>query len=101
MQTVLRFNTGKSESFRQHDSSGNNYFEMGIKPLSRRHQKINDNISSLESKCWMLEIVWTPGHSEVQGNDVADKLAKEDTMVAKELGEETSVVTLQDIKRHA
>ena len=58
-------------------------------------------MSSLECKCWMLEIVWTPGHSEVQGNDVADKLAKEEAMEAKELGEETSVVTVHDIKRHA
>ena len=58
-------------------------------------------MSSLESKGWKLEIVWTPGHSEVQGNDVADRLAKEAAMEAKELGEETSVVTVQDIKRHA
>ena len=58
-------------------------------------------MSSLESKCWMLEIVWTPGHSEVTGNDVADELAKEAAMEAKELGEETRYVTVQDIKRHA
>ena len=64
-------------------------------------KKINENISSLESKGWNLEIVWTPGHSEVQGNDVADRLAKEAAMEAKELGEETSIVTVQDIKRHA
>ena len=32
---------------------------------------------------------------------MADRLAKEAAMEAKELGEETSVVTVQDIKRHA
>ena len=37
----------------------------------------------------------------MQGNDVADRLANEGAMEAKELGEETSVVTVQDIKRHA
>ena len=58
-------------------------------------------MSTLESKDWKLEIVWTPGHSEVQDNDVADRLAKEAAMEAKELGEETSVITVQDIKRHA
>ena len=36
-------------------------------------RKINENISSLKSKGWNLEIVWTPGHSEVQGNEVADR----------------------------
>ena len=64
-------------------------------------KKIYENISSLESKGWNLEIVRTPGHSEVQGNEVADRLAKEAAMEAKELGEETSIVTVQDVKRHA
>ena len=32
---------------------------------------------------------------------VVDRLAKEAAMEAKELGEETSVVTVQDVKRHA
>ena len=31
------------------------------------------HVSSQESKGWNLEIVWTPGHSEVQGNDVTDR----------------------------
>ena len=48
-----------------------------------------------------LEIVWTPGHNEVEGNEVADRLAKEAAVEAKALEEETSVVTVQDIKRHA
>ena len=37
----------------------------------------------------------------MEGNDVADRLAKEAAMEAKELEEETSVVTVQDIKKHA
>ena len=41
------------------------------------------------------------GHSEVEGNDVEDRLAKEAIVEAKDLEEETSVVTVQDIKRHA
>ena len=34
----------------------------------------------------------------MEGNDVADRLAKEAAMEAKELEEETSVVTVRDIK---
>ena len=41
------------------------------------------------------------GHSEVEGNEVTDRLAKEAAVEAKDLEEETSVVTVQDIKRHA
>ena len=40
----------------------------------------------------------TPCHSEVQGNDMVDRLAE---IEAKDLGEETSVVTVLDIKRQA
>ena len=40
---------GNKNFFRQSDSSGNYYFELGIRPISRRHQKINDNMSLLES----------------------------------------------------
>ena len=47
-----------------------------------------------------LEIVWPPGHSEVQCNEVADRLAKEAAMYAKDLGAETRIVTVQDVKRH-
>ena len=58
-------------------------------------------MSTLKSRGWKIEIVWTPGHSEVEGNEVADRLAKEAAVEAKDLEEETSVVTVQDIKRHA
>ena len=50
---------------------------------------------------WNPQIVWTPCHSEVQGNDVADRLGKETAIEAKELGEETGVVTVLDIKIQA
>ena len=58
-------------------------------------------MSTLKSRGWKIEIVWTPGHSEVEGNEVADRLAKEAAVEAKAMEEETSVVTVQDIKRYA
>ena len=64
-------------------------------------KKIKQGMSILESRGWRIDIVWTPGHSDVEGNDVADRLAKEAAMEAKELEVETSVVTVQDIKKHA
>ena len=64
-------------------------------------KKIKEGMSILESRGWRIDIVWTPGHSDVDGNDVADRLAKEPAMEAEELEEETSVVTVQDIKKHA
>ena len=64
-------------------------------------KRIKEAMSTLKSRGWKIEIVWTPGHSEVEGNEVADRLAKEAAVEAKDLEEETSVVTVQDIKRHA
>ena len=46
------------------------------------------------------DIVWSPGYSEVEGNEVADRLAKEAAVKAKAIEEETRVVTVQNIKRH-
>ena len=64
-------------------------------------KRIKEAMSTLKSRGWKIEIVWTPGHSEVEGNEVADRLAKEAAVEAKDLEEETSVVTVQDIKRRA
>lgn len=64
-------------------------------------QKIKSNITELHTRGWEIDIKWTPGHSDITGNEVADRLAKAAAIEAKQLGEETSVVTIQDIKRHA
>ena len=64
-------------------------------------KRFKEAISTLKSGGWEIEIVWTPGHSEVEGNEVADRLAKETAVEAKNLEEETSVFTAQDIKMHA
>ena len=50
-------------------------------------KKIKEGMSILESRGWRIDIIWTPGHSDVEGNDVADRLAKEAAMEAKELEE--------------
>ena len=62
---------------------------------------IKDAMSTLKSSGWKIEIVWISGHSEAEGNEVTDRLAKEAAVEAKAMEEETSVVTVQDIKRHA
>ena len=62
-------------------------------------KRIKEAMSTLKPRGWKIEIVWTPGHSEVEGNEVADRLAKEAAVEAKDLEEETSVVTVH--KRHA
>lgn len=46
----------------------------------------------------IFDIKWTQGHCDIAGNEKADHLAKAGAAEAKEMGEETSIVTVQDIK---
>lgn len=43
-------------------------------------------------------IFWTPGHATIEGNEIADRLAKDAAQQASHMPLDTSVVTLQDIK---
>ena len=43
-------------------------------------------------------IYWTPGHATIEGNEIADRLAKDAAQQASHMSLDTSVVTLQDIK---
>ncbi len=43
------------------------------------------------------DILWTPGHANIKGNDIADQLAKEAAQEAASLPTESVLVTQQDI----
>ena len=58
-------------------------------------------IQSLQEEGVSLEISWTPGHSEIRVNELADQLAKEAANEALEMAEDHSVVTLDDVKSAA
>ena len=64
-------------------------------------RNIKNLIRQLEADGWEITLFWTPGHTDIQGNEVADKLAKEAAAEAKELDNSTSVITNQDIKKAA
>ncbi|XP_053381875.1 uncharacterized protein LOC128549318 [Mercenaria mercenaria] len=47
------------------------------------------------------DIAWTPGHANIFGNEIADRLAKEAASEAETMGESNIPTTLQDIKKAA
>ena len=47
-----------------------------------------------------LEISWTPGHADIKGNELADKLAKEAAEEAKEM-DDSSVVVIMEVTKSA
>ena len=67
-----------------------------INLLSRKGSLILRNKNRRWGGGVKVEISWTPGHSDIQGNEYADQLAKEEV---KETNDLPSVITMGDIKR--
>ncbi|VDI34893.1 Hypothetical predicted protein [Mytilus galloprovincialis] len=63
-------------------------------------REIKKNMKVLKMNGIPLNFEWTPGHADIQGNDIADSLAKKGAKEAEKI-EEPSEVTRQDIKRAA
>jgi len=62
-------------------------------------QEINKALSTLSQNfSYNIELLWTPGHAGLQGNDKADQLAKEGAKEALEMPEDSRIVTIQEIK---
>ena len=81
---------------------------LGIITLNWDHKnysdvirRIKDYIQQLEGDGWTVSMFWTPGHSDILGNEAADRLAKEAAKEAQDLDQNTSVLTNQDIKKAA
>ena len=62
---------------------------------------IRQAITSLQGKGAKVEISWTPGHSSIAGNDVADRLAKQAAKEASSQPEEMRNTSLQDVRQAA
>ena len=49
---------------------------MGAKISQSTIQEVKTDSKKLEESGVKVEISWTPGHSDIKGNEYADKLAK-------------------------
>ncbi|XP_053393713.1 uncharacterized protein LOC128555451 [Mercenaria mercenaria] len=58
-------------------------------------------MKDLDSVGIKTDISWTPGHANILGNEIADRLAKEAASEAEKMGESNIPTTLQDIKKAA
>ena len=81
---------------------------LGIITLNWDHKNYSDDIGRIKDYIQQLEgdgctvsMFWTPGHDDIQGNEVADRLAKEAAREALDLDQNTSVFTNQGIKKAA
>ena len=56
--------------------------------------EVQQKIKSLKHKGIKIEFNWTPGHAEIEGNEIADRLAKQGADEAEEMPEVTEAVTV-------
>ena len=74
---------------------------MGWKPSSYQEtiNQIKKQIEVLKQKGLRIAIDWTPGHADIAGNEIADRLAKEAAKEAEDMDEnQERVITAVDIK---
>ena len=65
-------------------------------------RSVISKINSLQKNGVGVSFEWTPGHASINGNEIADKLAKEAAKEADEILDETHItITRQDVKTAA
>ena len=62
-------------------------------------QDIKEHMSTLIKKGIAVRVQWTPGHADIEGNEIADKMAKEAAKEAETLNPSFNIITKSDIKR--
>ena len=58
-------------------------------------------ICQLHEKNVRVDLCWTPGHADIEGNETADCLAKEAAIEAEEMDDSISITTSADIRTAA
>ena len=61
--------------------------------------EIKQTMDILKTQNIKVELNWTPGHAEIAGNEIADKLAKEAAEKAENMPEVVTPLTSVDIKK--
>ena len=64
-------------------------------------QEVKSGIQKLDTSRIQVELSWSPGHSNIKGNEYADQMAKEAAEEAKENMELPPIVTMDDVKTAA
>ena len=74
---------------------------MGGKAHQSTIKEIKTDINRLQREGIKVELAWTPGHSSIRGNELADRLAKEGAKEAETMEEKSPITTLEDVKTAA
>ena len=62
---------------------------------------IQQSLNILEESGVHVKIQWSPGHANIQGNEIADMLAKEAAKEAEEMTDDAGIATQSDVRSAA
>ena len=76
---------------------------LGWEPTQHKStsKEILTELKQIQSKGIEVDIRWTPGHAEIQGNEEADRLAKEASKEAESMTEEDRTVSQAEFRQAA
>ena len=76
---------------------------LGWEPTQHKttSKDILTELKQIQSKGVQVDIRWTPGHAEIQGNEEADRLAKEASKEAESMNEEDRTISHAEFKQAA
>ena len=76
---------------------------LGWEPTQHKStsKDILTELKQIQSKGIEVDIRWTPGHAEIQGNEEADRLAKEASKEAESMTEEDRTVSQAEFRQAA
>ncbi|MEW8544656.1 MAG: reverse transcriptase domain-containing protein [Candidatus Thiodiazotropha sp.] len=63
--------------------------------------QIQQSVRQLQQKGIDVQIAWSPGHADIMGNEIADRLAKEAAQDAEDMVDDNRLITMVDIKTAA
>ena len=64
--------------------------------IDRKKERIQQSLNILESDGTEVKIQWSPGHANIRGNEMADRLAKEAAKEA-EVTDDIGIASQSDV----
>ena len=71
------------------------------KSYKKTAMDIQQSLNTLEESGVHVKIQWSPGYANIQGNEIADRLAKEAAKEAEEMTDDAGIATQSDVRSAA
>ena len=80
---------------------GSLQFGWDNKSYKKTAMDIQQSLNTLEESGVHVKIQWSPGHANIQGHEIADRLAKEAAKEVEEMTDDAGIATQSDVRSAA